>query len=84
MKEKIVQAFEGSLPPQKRGANSTLDFTPPHPLKTAVLFIVLSNMESINAELIKRNLPQSERILALSEVAISQIKSLISNPTIRD
>jgi hypothetical protein len=41
-------------------------------------------MESINAELIKRNLPQSERILALSEVAISQIKSLISNPTIRD
>jgi hypothetical protein len=45
--------------------------------------IVLSNMESINAELIKRNLPQSERILALNEVAISQIKSLINNPTIR-
>jgi hypothetical protein len=45
--------------------------------------IVLSNMESINAELIKRGLPQADRLIALNETAISQIKSLINNPTIK-
>ncbi|MDA3939590.1 MAG: KilA-N domain-containing protein [Spirochaetia bacterium] len=45
--------------------------------------IVLSNMESINAELIKRGLSQTDRLIALNETAISQIKSLINNPAIK-
>jgi hypothetical protein len=45
--------------------------------------IVLSNMESINAELIRQALPQNERLIRLNDVAITQIKSLINNPTIK-
>ncbi len=46
--------------------------------------IVLSNLESINAELIKQDLPQNERLVKLNQTAISQIKSLINNPTLKD
>lgn len=45
--------------------------------------IVLSNMESINAELIKRGISQVDRLVALNETAISQMKSLINNPAIK-
>jgi hypothetical protein len=41
--------------------------------------IVLSNMEGINAIFIRQKIPQSERLLQLNNVAITQIKSLISN-----
>jgi len=44
--------------------------------------IVLSNMESINAELIKREISQADRLISLNEIAISQIKSLVGNKTI--
>jgi hypothetical protein len=40
--------------------------------------VVLSNMESINGLLIQQNISASERILQLNQVAISQIKSLLS------
>jgi len=39
--------------------------------------VVLSNMESINALLIRQNLPQSERLIHLNETAITQMKALI-------
>ena len=39
--------------------------------------VVLSNMESINALLIRQNLPQSERLIQLNETAITQMKALI-------
>ncbi len=45
--------------------------------------IVLSNLESINAELIKQNLPQNERLVRLNQTAIAQMKSLINNPTLK-
>lgn len=45
--------------------------------------VVLSNMESINALLIKQGLPQSERLLQLNHVAITQMKSLIQNKTMK-
>ena len=41
--------------------------------------IVLSNMESFNAELIKMGLPQSQRLSMLNEMAISQMNSLLNN-----
>ena len=39
--------------------------------------VVLSNMESINALLIRQGLPQSERLLQLNSTAITQMKSLV-------
>jgi hypothetical protein len=39
--------------------------------------IILSNMESINAELIRQNVPQGERLLALNNTAIHQMRSLL-------
>lgn len=45
--------------------------------------IVLTNMESYNAEMIKSGIPQSERLSRLNQMAISQMKSLINSPTIK-
>ena len=41
--------------------------------------VVLSNMESINALLIRQGLPQSERLIQLNSTAITQIRSLVNN-----
>ena len=40
--------------------------------------VVLSNMESINALLIRQGLPQKERLIQLNSTAITQMKSLVS------
>lgn len=45
--------------------------------------VVLSNMESINAVLIEQGLKQSERLLQLNKIAITQMKSLIGNKNIK-
>lgn len=45
--------------------------------------VVLSNMESINALLIQQGLSQSDRLIQLNIVAITQMKSLIENTTIQ-
>jgi hypothetical protein len=39
--------------------------------------VVLSNLESINSVLIHQGLPQSERLIQLNQIAITQMKSLI-------
>jgi hypothetical protein len=44
--------------------------------------MVLSNMESINALLIGKNLPQSERLIELNKVAITQMRSLVKHKTV--
>jgi hypothetical protein len=41
--------------------------------------VVLSNLESINAMLIHQNLQQSQRLQQLNQMAITQMKSLLSN-----
>jgi hypothetical protein len=41
--------------------------------------VVLSNMESINALLIRQELPQGERLKQLNAVAITQMRSLTAN-----
>ncbi len=43
--------------------------------------IVLSNLESMNAELIKQKIVQSERLLILNKMAIEQMTSILRNPT---
>jgi hypothetical protein len=45
--------------------------------------VVLSNMESINAVLIHQGLPQSERLIQLNRIAITQMKSLVGNKNLK-
>lgn len=45
--------------------------------------VVLSNMESINALLIGQGLSQSDRLIQLNKVAITQMKSLIESNNIK-
>ena len=41
--------------------------------------LVLANIESMNAEFIRMQLPQNERLIKLNQIAISQLKSLLKN-----
>ena len=45
--------------------------------------VVLSNMESVNALLIRQGLQQSERLLQLNKVAITQMQSLLASNTMK-
>ena len=45
--------------------------------------VVLSNLESINAVLIHQSLTQSDRLIQLNKIAISQMKSLVGNKNIK-
>jgi len=45
--------------------------------------VVLSNMESINAVLIHQGLSQPERLVQLNQVAITQMKSLLLNSSLK-
>ncbi|MCY4781537.1 KilA-N domain-containing protein [Sphingobacterium sp. UT-1RO-CII-1] len=45
--------------------------------------VVLSNLESINALLIQQGLPQSNRLIELNKVAITQMKSLLQSEAIK-
>lgn len=45
--------------------------------------IVLTNLESYNAELIKDGIPQSERLIKLNAAAKSQMTSLLENPNLK-
>lgn len=45
--------------------------------------VVLSNLESINAMLIHQELPQTERLVQLNKMAISQMNSLVANSSIK-
>ncbi|WKZ25831.1 MAG: KilA-N domain-containing protein [bacterium] len=50
---------------------------------TVEQLVVISNLESINAELIRSGLNQKERLIKLNEIAIIQLKSLLNNQTLR-
>ncbi|MDD3720884.1 MAG: KilA-N domain-containing protein [Lutibacter sp.] len=45
--------------------------------------VVLSNLESINAMLIHQDIPQKNRLVQLNKMAITQMKSLVENITIK-
>ncbi|MDR1485228.1 MAG: KilA-N domain-containing protein [Planctomycetaceae bacterium] len=45
--------------------------------------VVLSNMESINALLIRQELPQSQRLIQLNNVAITQMRSLVNSKNLK-
>jgi hypothetical protein len=46
--------------------------------------VVLSNMESINALLIRQGLPKGERLVQLNSVAITQMSSLLKNKNFKE
>jgi KilA-N domain len=46
--------------------------------------LVLANIESMNAEFIRMELPQSERMVKLNQIAINQLKSLTHNTTLKN
>lgn len=45
--------------------------------------IVLSNLESMNAELIKQGIPQNKRLVALNRMAIEQMTSIVGSTAIK-
>ena len=45
--------------------------------------VVLTNLETLNAEFIRQNLPQGKRLKKLNEIAIVQMQSLLNNPSIK-
>jgi len=45
--------------------------------------VILTNLESINAVLIRQKLAQGQRLAKLNEIAISQMRSLLNNQTIK-
>ncbi len=52
-------------------------------IATLEQLVVLSNLESFNAELIKQNIPAEERLKQLNKIAIDQIKVLIENKSLK-
>lgn len=46
--------------------------------------LVLANMESINAEFIRMELSQKERLHKLNQAAITQMHALINNPSVKE
>lgn len=45
--------------------------------------VVLANLESLNAEFIRQCLSQSERLRKLNDTAITQMRSLLDNPSVK-
>jgi hypothetical protein len=45
--------------------------------------ICLANLETLNSEFIKMGMNQKERLLKLNEIAITQMKSLLANNTVK-
>ena len=45
--------------------------------------VVLSNLESLNSVLIRQELPQPERLLRLNQIAITQMRSLLTSTSIK-
>ena len=45
--------------------------------------VVLTNLESLNAVFIRQGLPQSERLIKLNQIAITQIRSLLSSTALK-
>ncbi len=50
---------------------------------TLTQLVVLSNLESINAVFIHQGIPQGERLVQLNKMAITQLKSLMTNNSMK-
>ena len=45
--------------------------------------VILTNLESLNAVLVRQGLPQSERLVSLNQIAITQMRSLLASAAIK-
>ena len=45
--------------------------------------VVLANLESLNAELIRQSLPQPQRLVQLNHIAIVQMQSLLGSSSVK-
>ena len=45
--------------------------------------LVMANLESFNAELIRRGITQEQRLIELNKIAITQLKSLLANSSVK-
>ena len=45
--------------------------------------VVLTNLESLNSVFIRQGLAQADRLVKLNEIAISQIRTLVANDSIK-
>jgi hypothetical protein len=52
-------------------------------MATIEQLVVLSNLESVNSVLIHQGIAQSDRLMQLNAIAITQMKSLLSNKTFK-
>ncbi len=50
---------------------------------TVEQLVVLINLESLNAQYITDGISQADRIMKLNEIAISQMKAMLSNPSVK-
>ena len=71
-------ALFGLTAKQWRDENSDLDGNI-RDFATIEQLVILSNLESINAMLIQQGVKQSDRLIQLNRIAISQMKSLIAH-----
>ncbi len=77
----LNMALFGLTAKQWRDANPTAEGNI-RDTATIEQLVVLSNMESINAVLIRQSLSQSQRLRQLNQVAITQMQSLLGNKNI--
>jgi hypothetical protein len=75
-------ALFGMTAKQWRGTNPDLKGNV-RDYATLEQLVVLSNMESINALLIRQQLMQGERLVQLNSVAITQMRSLVENANLK-
>lgn len=45
--------------------------------------VVLSNLESLNSELIKQDMEPGKRLLKLNQIAIEQMRSILGHPALK-
>jgi hypothetical protein len=76
-------ALFGKTALQWRTENPTLEVNI-RDAATLEQLVVLSNLESINAVLMHQKLPQSDRLIQLNQVAITQMKSLLRNKNLKN
>jgi hypothetical protein len=75
-------ALFGKTAKQWRDKNSTTEGNI-RDQATIEQLLVLANIESMNAEFIRMEISQGERLVKLNQIAISQLKSLTANPNIQ-
>ena len=90
-KQKFIYADEADLLNLALFGQTALLWKADHPelkgnmrdFATLEQLVVLSNLESFNAELIKMQMPAEERLQKLNKTAIEQMKVLIANKSMK-